>query len=149
MISGVGNAVKGIADKVKSFLHFSRPDEGPLREYEKWMPDMIKGLTKSMKRNSPKLYNESKALAEKIAKSFDLTTMYNKMKNTVDLEAQKLSANITTKSVLETEKDTAKSISTDNSKTIHCTQNFYEKNPTPYEEQKEAKQQLRRLAYGL
>ena len=36
-----------------------------------------------------------------------------------------------------------------NGTTINNTQNFYEKNATPYEEQKQARQQLRRLAYGL
>ena len=40
-------------------------------------------------------------------------------------------------------------IDVDNLTVINNTQNFYEKNPTPYEEQKQAKQQLRRLAYGL
>lgn len=35
------------------------------------------------------------------------------------------------------------------STTINNTQNFYTSNATPYEEQKQAKQQLRRLAYGL
>ena len=31
-ISAVGDAIKGVADKITSFLHFSRPDEGPLRQ---------------------------------------------------------------------------------------------------------------------
>lgn len=149
MFGAIGNAVKGVADKIKSFLHFSRPDEGPLREYEKWMPDMIKGLSKSLKASSPKLYNESKALAEKVAKGFDLNTMYNKMKSAVNFETAKLSTNLTTNTVLKAGRDTAKTTNNDNSTVINNTQNFYEKNATPYEEQKKAKQQLRRLCYGL
>ena len=47
-ISAVGDAVKSVADKIKEFLHFSRPDTGPLREYEKWMPDFMKGLSKGI-----------------------------------------------------------------------------------------------------
>ena len=47
-ISAVGDAVSSVADKIKSFLHFSVPDEGPLTDYEKWMPDFMKGLVKGI-----------------------------------------------------------------------------------------------------
>ena len=54
-IGKVTDAVKGLADKVKSYLHFSRPDEGPLREYEEWMPDFVDGLAKTLKSSRPQL----------------------------------------------------------------------------------------------
>ena len=41
MLGAVGNAAKSVAEKITSFLHFSRPDEGPLRDYEEWMPDFV------------------------------------------------------------------------------------------------------------
>ena len=47
-ISAVGDAVKAVAQKIKSFLHFSVPDEGPLTDYESWMPDFMKGLAKGI-----------------------------------------------------------------------------------------------------
>ncbi len=47
-ISAVGDAVSSVADKIKSFLHFSVPDEGPLTDYESWMPDFMKGLAKGI-----------------------------------------------------------------------------------------------------
>lgn len=56
-MSAVGNAVKGVADKIKSFLHFSVPDEGPLTDYESWMPDFMDGLAKGI--------NKSKAVVAK------------------------------------------------------------------------------------
>lgn len=56
-ISAVGDAVKSVADKIKSFLYFSVPDEGPLTEYESWMPDFMQGLAKGI--------NDSKGLIEK------------------------------------------------------------------------------------
>ena len=40
-----------IAGKIKSFLHFSRPDEGPLTDYETWMPDFIGGLARTLRGN--------------------------------------------------------------------------------------------------
>ena len=44
----IGDIAQGIA----SFLHFSRPDQGPLREYEQWMPDMIQGMAKGIRDNT-------------------------------------------------------------------------------------------------
>lgn len=55
MISKVTDAVEGVAKKIRSFLHFSRPDEGPLREYETWMPDFMDGMTKGIYANIPKI----------------------------------------------------------------------------------------------
>ncbi|MDE6833816.1 MAG: phage tail tape measure protein, partial [Ruminococcus sp.] len=43
-IEDVADAVKGVADKIRSFLHFSVPDEGPLTDFESWMPDFMQGL---------------------------------------------------------------------------------------------------------
>ena len=48
----LATAAKGLAETVKSFLHFSRPDVGPLREYEQWMPDMVKGMAKGITDNA-------------------------------------------------------------------------------------------------
>lgn len=47
-ISAVGDAVKGVADKIKSFLHFSEPDEGPLSDFHTYMPDMIDLMSKGI-----------------------------------------------------------------------------------------------------
>ena len=52
MIGKVGDAVKGIANKIKNFLHFSRPDVGPLRDYEEWMPDFVEGLASGIKKST-------------------------------------------------------------------------------------------------
>lgn len=59
--------VKSLADTVSSFLHFSRPDEGPLRDYEKWMPDMVQGLADSLSASSWKLENAVGSLAGGVA----------------------------------------------------------------------------------
>lgn len=47
-IGAVTSAVSNVASKIRSFLHFSVPDEGPLTEYESWMPDFMKGLAKGI-----------------------------------------------------------------------------------------------------
>lgn len=48
---GLKGAVKSVADGIASFLHFSRPDVGPLRDYETWMPDFMKGLASGIDNN--------------------------------------------------------------------------------------------------
>lgn len=65
----VTGAVSGIAGAISSFLHFSRPDLGPLREYEKWMPDMMSGLTETLEKSSPQLLNTVRSVADEIADS--------------------------------------------------------------------------------
>ena len=49
MIGAVGDAVSGIASKIKGFLGFSEPEDGPLSDFHTYMPDMIdlmaKGIT--------------------------------------------------------------------------------------------------------
>lgn len=52
MVQKVVDAVKNIGQKIKNFLHFSRPDEGPLRDYEKWMPDFVSGLARGIRDNA-------------------------------------------------------------------------------------------------
>ena len=46
------NTVKNLAGRIASFLHFSRPDEGPLRDYETWMPDFMAGLAGGIRSNT-------------------------------------------------------------------------------------------------
>ena len=79
MVTGLGQGIKkksegswfkgilaGLAGGIASYIHFSRPDKGPLREYEKWMPDMIQGLAKTLDNSSPKLLNSTQNLSKKI-----------------------------------------------------------------------------------
>ena len=71
-IHHVTSAVSDVANKIKSFLHFSRPDEGPLAEYESWMPDMVQGLSDSLKKASPDLINQTEALASGMSDAFNV-----------------------------------------------------------------------------
>ena len=59
-ISKVKDAVTDVADTIRSFLHFSVPDEGPLTDYESWMPDFMGGLAKGME--------ESRGMIEKVVR---------------------------------------------------------------------------------
>lgn len=53
-------AAKFVAGVIRAFLHFSRPDKGPLRDYETWMPDMVHGMADSLKNNAYVLRNAAR-----------------------------------------------------------------------------------------
>lgn len=65
-IKSLFSAITSIPKKIRKLLHFSRPDEGPLRDYETWMPDMMDGLSKGIRDNSYKVEDEVKNLASKM-----------------------------------------------------------------------------------
>lgn len=54
-IGKVGDAVKGVADKIKSFLGFSVPEDGPLSDFDTYMPDMIELMTKGINAGKDKI----------------------------------------------------------------------------------------------
>ena len=47
----VADAVKNVASTITAYMHFSRPDLGPLRQYEQWMPDFMAGLSRGITDN--------------------------------------------------------------------------------------------------
>ena len=59
MIQSVINTVSGLADRICSFLHFSAPDEGPLADYETWMPDFMKGLAGGIEKKNRNLVEKA------------------------------------------------------------------------------------------
>lgn len=62
-IGKVKDAVSGVAENIKSFLHFSVPDEGPLTDYESWMPDFMSGLAKGIAENKDRVLEKVRSLA--------------------------------------------------------------------------------------
>ena len=65
----VKDAVSNIGKDIRSILHFSKPDEGPLEDYESWMPDMIEGMKKGIDNHKGNLINSIKGLASNMALS--------------------------------------------------------------------------------
>ena len=47
----IADAAARLANMISSVLHFSRPEKGPLHEYETWMPHMMAGLAKGIDDN--------------------------------------------------------------------------------------------------
>ena len=63
-----------MANKITSFLHFSVPDEGPLTEYETWMPDMMEGLGKGIDSSKYRVIDRIKSFACDMATLMKSTT---------------------------------------------------------------------------
>ena len=147
--SAVSSAASAIANIIHSFLGHSVPEKGPLADEMSYMPDMIENLTRTLKGSRPKLENATLDLAKKMAKNLDLSEAYKQMQSSIDFETQKMSANISATANLKASKDRVRTVNNDNGVNINNTQNFYDKQASPYEQQKQSKQQLRRLAYEL
>ena len=71
-IGKVTGAVKTIASKIKSFLHFSEPDIGPLSDFHTYMPDMIDLMVEGISKNKDKLTKALNGLAGELANPIDI-----------------------------------------------------------------------------
>lgn len=85
MIGKIKNTVNDVANSIRRILHFSVPDEGPLRDYETWMPDFISGLTAGIEKNKDKLIDAVKGMAEgmKVQANINLSNQQSIPKNGV------------------------------------------------------------------
>nr|DAE29816.1 MAG TPA: tail tape measure protein [virus sp. ctqEG8] len=88
----VGNAIHTVADKITSLLHFSRPDEGPLRSYEQWMPDFMRGLANGIDDNSNLVYAATGRLAAGMQSALSVPTLgIGNVNGSVSLDASSVS----------------------------------------------------------
>ena len=65
-IGWVTDAVSDVADTIFGWLHFSRPDVGPLHYYEEWMPDFMRGMANGINKNKYRVIDEVKSLANEM-----------------------------------------------------------------------------------
>ncbi len=67
-ISYVDSAVRSVASKIRGFLGFSSPTkEGPGREADKWMPNMIAMLEDGIKKGLPNIQSAALELADSLS----------------------------------------------------------------------------------
>ena len=62
----VVRVAENVASKVRSLLHFSVPDEGPLSDADTYMPDFMKLLASGIRKNSGGLVDQVEMLAQKV-----------------------------------------------------------------------------------
>lgn len=88
-IGWVTDAVSDVADTIFGWLHFSRPDVGPLHYYEEWMPDFMQGMANGINKNKYKVIDEVKSLANEMtpALSSDLSMQAPNLRNVSNTSA--------------------------------------------------------------
>lgn len=59
--------VQNVAGTIAKFLHFSKPEAGPLAHADQWMPDMVQMLTDTLHAQTNKLGSASLSVATHIA----------------------------------------------------------------------------------
>jgi hypothetical protein len=62
----VGLAAVGLANAVWGNLHCSRPEYGPMRDYEQWPVDFVNRYAELLKQSSPAIEKQSRAIAERM-----------------------------------------------------------------------------------
>ena len=60
----VGDAVKAVAQKIKDFIGFSEPEEGPLSNFHTYAPDMIELFTEGLEDSKMKLQSTLTSVLE-------------------------------------------------------------------------------------
>lgn len=76
-INAVRDAVKGVADTIASYLHFSVPEKGPLHQANTWMPDFMELLAQSISNSMSLLDPALNATAEHIAELSNIAVNAN------------------------------------------------------------------------
>lgn len=74
-IGNVVSAVSDVANAIRSRLHFSVPDEGPLTDYESWMPDFMKGLAQGIEKSKGMVKQAVEGVAADMAISPKVSAM--------------------------------------------------------------------------
>ncbi len=126
----------GIADGVLGRLKKAFNINSPSKETRKIFKYVMEGAELGLEDEENNLMKQIDDISESVIA---------KMNKAVSLETGSINA----KAILQSNKEQPIVIARDTQNTINNTQNFYNKETTPYEQQREAKQQLRRLAYGL
>lgn len=66
-LSALKSAASQVASAVSSYIHFSKPDVGPLRDIDTFMPDMVDELIKGINQSIPRLETAANSLAGSMA----------------------------------------------------------------------------------
>lgn len=70
-MGGIGSAISGVAGTISSFIHFSEPDVGPLKDFHTFMPDMMQMMAAGIADNTWRVENAISGTAGAIAGATD------------------------------------------------------------------------------
>lgn len=77
MIGSLADSVSNIADTIRSYLHFSVPDVGPLTDFESWMPDFMNGLADGINKSKKVVAKAVSSVADTMRVTLNSDLNYN------------------------------------------------------------------------
>lgn len=89
-IKELESVVKSVATTVSDYMHFTRPEKGPLRNYEEWMPHMMEGLSKGIAANKHLVTEQIEDLANSMSAINSKQTLRANLFNQVVLDGKVL-----------------------------------------------------------
>ena len=82
-IDGIKQAAANVGNTIKSYLHFSVPDRGPLADFNSWMPDMMSQMAQQINAGIPgvtaAMQNATGAMRDSIDYSGQLAGINNSL----------------------------------------------------------------------
>ena len=66
-IASVKSALADVGNTIKSYLHFSEPDVGPLSDFNSWMPDMMRQMAEQINAGVPGVQSAMQNVAGSMA----------------------------------------------------------------------------------
>ena len=110
-----------IANGILSRLKKAFDIHSPSRETRAIFENVMKGAELGLEDEEKNLYKQVDNVSDRILKGFDISSLYQKMQNAIELETQKISANLTSGSIVNLERNSniqARLESIDNNKEI-------------------------------
>lgn len=89
-IKELESVVKSVATTVSDYMHFTRPEKGPLRNYEEWMPHMMEGLSQGIAANKHLVTEQIEDLANSMSAINTKQTLRANLFNQVVLDGKVL-----------------------------------------------------------
>lgn len=86
-LKGVKDAASGVANKIKSVLGFSLPEDGPLSDADTYMPDFIQLMTRGIEKNKPALLSQVDALAAEMKEGIGAVSASANSQQSINLNA--------------------------------------------------------------
>ena len=77
MIGSLADSVSNIADTIRSYLHFSVHDVGPLTDFESWMPDFMNGLADGINKSKKVMAKAVSGVADTMRVTLNSDLNYN------------------------------------------------------------------------
>ena len=74
-MGGIGDAIGGVASTIASFIHFTEPDVGPLKDFHTFMPDMMMQMADGITDNTWRVENAISGVAGGIAQQTNPTDL--------------------------------------------------------------------------